>query len=86
MSESSLAGRAAVLGFVAFILGPFWLAMLPLTAHPPNWILTNLVPHGETEPVGLIESFGAPPQTPGRLRPGYTTGMWAWPESSWSGQ
>ncbi|MCP3661311.1 MAG: hypothetical protein GY696_02270, partial [Gammaproteobacteria bacterium] len=34
----------------------------------PNWIETNLAPRGETKPVGLIESGGAPPQTPGRLR------------------
>ncbi len=67
-SESSLAGWAAVLGFTALTLGPFGL----LTAHPPNWIQTNLATRGETEPVGLIESctqgVGAPPQTTGRLR------------------
>ncbi len=27
-----------------------------------------MAPRGETKPVGLIESFGALPQTPGRLR------------------
>ncbi len=58
LSDSSLAGWAPVLGSAA----------RALRAHPPNWIQTNLAPHGETKPVGLIESFGAPPQTPGRLR------------------
>ncbi len=36
--------------------------------HLPNWIQTNLALRGETKPGGLIESFGAPPQAPGRLR------------------
>ncbi|MCP3665408.1 MAG: hypothetical protein GY696_23420, partial [Gammaproteobacteria bacterium] len=56
------------LGFAALTLGPFRLTTRALTAHPPNWIQTNLAPRGETKPVGLIESFGARPQTPGPLR------------------
>ncbi len=54
--------------FAALSLGPFGLATRALRAHPPNWIQTNLAPRGETKPVGLIESVGAPPKTPGRLR------------------
>ncbi|MCP3663192.1 MAG: hypothetical protein GY696_11970 [Gammaproteobacteria bacterium] len=55
-------------GFAALSLGPHGLAARARRAHSPNWIQTNLAPRGETKPVGLIESFGAPPQTPGRLR------------------
>ncbi len=65
---ANLAGWAAVLGFAALTLGPFGLATRALTARPPNWIQTDLAPRGETKPVGLIESFGVRPQTPGRLR------------------
>ncbi|MCP3667549.1 MAG: hypothetical protein GY696_34495 [Gammaproteobacteria bacterium] len=42
LSESSLARWAAVLGFAALTLGPFGLAARALTAHPTNWIQTNL--------------------------------------------
>ncbi len=66
LSESSLAGWAPVLGFAALTLGPFGLATQALRAHPPNWIQPNLAPRSETKPVGLIKSFGSPPQTPGR--------------------
>ncbi|MCP3665474.1 MAG: hypothetical protein GY696_23760, partial [Gammaproteobacteria bacterium] len=45
---------------------PFGLATRALRAHPPNWIQTNLAPRGETKPVGLIESGGAPPRGLGR--------------------
>ncbi|MCP3664158.1 MAG: hypothetical protein GY696_16980, partial [Gammaproteobacteria bacterium] len=55
-------------------LGPFSLATRALGAHQPNWIQTNLAPRGETKPVGSIESFGAPPQTPGQLRRKYVAG------------
>ncbi len=41
LSESSLAGWAAVLGFAALTLGSLGLATRALTAHPPNWIQTN---------------------------------------------
>ncbi len=57
LSESSFAGRAAVLGFAALTLGPLVLATRALKAHPSNWIQTNLDPPGETKPVGLIEAF-----------------------------
>ncbi len=50
LSESNLAVWAAVLGFASLTLGPFGLATRALRAHPPNWIQTNLVPHGETKP------------------------------------
>ncbi|MCP3665862.1 MAG: hypothetical protein GY696_25765, partial [Gammaproteobacteria bacterium] len=55
-------------GFAPLSPGPFGLATRALRAQPPNWIQTNLAPRGETKPVGLIESVGAPPQTTGRLR------------------
>ncbi len=55
-------------GFAALSLGPFGLATRPLSAHPPNWIQTYLALRDEAKPVGLIESFGALPQTLGRLR------------------
>ncbi len=45
----------------------FGVATRALRAHPPNWIQTNLAPRGQTKPVGLIESVGAPP--PSWLRP-----------------
>ncbi len=67
LSESSLAGWAPVLAFAALTLGPFALAMRALRSHPPNWIQTNLAPRGETKTVGLVESFGAPPQNLGQL-------------------
>ncbi len=38
-----------------------------LTAHLPKWIQTNLATRGETKPADMIESFVAPPRTPGRL-------------------
>ncbi len=74
-------------GFAALSLGPFGLATRTLRAHLPNWIQTNLAPRGETRPVGLIESVGAPPQTPGRLRlkivagGGAPAGVWGRPEA-----
>ncbi len=71
LSDSSLAGCAPVLGFIALMLGPFGLARRALKAHPVKLDSDNrfsdLAPRGETKPVGLSESFGAPPQTPGQL-------------------
>ncbi len=70
-----MAGWAAVLGFAALTpetFGQFALATRALTAHPSNWIQTNLTTRRRTKPAGLIEScmqgVGAPPQTLGRLR------------------
>ncbi len=54
-------------GFVALSLGLFGVAARALRAQPPNWIQTYLAPRDESKRVGLIESFGAPPQTPRRL-------------------
>ncbi|MCP3666539.1 MAG: hypothetical protein GY696_29240 [Gammaproteobacteria bacterium] len=48
--------RAAVLGFAALSRLPFGLAVRALTAHPPNWIQTNLATTRRTKPAGLIES------------------------------
>ncbi len=60
-----MAGWAPVLGFAAVTLGSFGLVTPALRAHPQNWIQTNVVRRGKTKPVGLIESFGAPPQPRG---------------------
>ncbi len=85
--KSSLAGWAAVLGFAAFTLGPFGLAMPALTAHPPNWIQTNSTTRRRTKRAGLIESctqgIGAPLHTPGRTRRKNVTGGSA-PRLRWS--
>ncbi len=56
MSESSLPGWAAVLGFAALTLGPFGLARAVTTVHPPDWIQTNLASRRRTKPVDLIVS------------------------------
>ncbi len=70
LSETSLAGCAAVLFFASLTLGPFGIAMRALTAHPPNWIQANLTTRRWTKPAGLIESCtqgsGDLPQIPCR--------------------
>ncbi len=57
--------------WTALTLGPFGLATRALTAHPPNWIQTNVTTRRRIKPAGLIESCtqgtGLLPRSPGRL-------------------
>ncbi len=45
---------AAVSGFAVLSCRPIRLAPFALTAHPPNWIQTNLAAPRWTKPAGLI--------------------------------
>ncbi len=52
--------------------GPWLRCAHPRTPYasphsPPAKLDSNLAPRGKAKPVGLIESFGSPSQTPGRL-------------------
>ncbi len=54
-------------GFAALSLGPFGLGTRALTAHPPNWIQTNLTTRRRTKPAGLIESCTQGAGAPARV-------------------